>query len=344
MFVPICLHIDIFRMLLSRNRVQWMLMRISEIMKEAELVANVHCHIDKGLMEMTTAFSTCDRIFTTPIPLMYTRHTARFLLIWLLTVPMSLYHEFRKTQTIYVPLIIPLISFFNAIFLFGIEELGVQIEEPFSILPLANICNDIQYAGEDMLAEKGVSWFDSVEKSLEKDKEKVKERERNNIEKDVRFDVDRDILKLNKPSAKDVFVYSKTGESSNNDKTTASSLINSRNNIKNSNRNNNNNNNNNMKNSVIGVEPPNENDVELSKARKDLEDAVNRNISSSSKRDLFNESRNKEARKIEKNKNDLENSNRAINTEKIEKNIPKDTVGVEEEISLMSLEVAPSMN
>ena len=187
---------------------QWMLMRISETMKEGELVPNVHCHIDKGLMEMTSAFYTCDRIFTTPIPLMYTRHTARFLLIWLLTVPMSLYHEFRKTQTLAVPFIIPLISFFNAIFLFGIEELGVQIEEPFSILPLANICNDIQYAGEDLLSEGGVSWFDKEEKLVEK----------NAAEKEKMFEVEKERVKLATPSAKDVFVYPKKGEKERGEK------------------------------------------------------------------------------------------------------------------------------
>ena len=273
-------------------------MKISEVMKEGELVPNVHCHIDKGLMEMTSAFSTCDRIFTTPIPLMYTRHTARFLLIWLLTVPMSLYHEFRKTQTLAVPFIIPLISFFNAIFLFGIEELGVQIEEPFSILPLANICNDIQYAGEDMLAEKGVSWFDSTEKLIEKNFNE-KQLEKNICERDKKTEVDRDVSKLSGPSAKDVFVYSKKGDNSINDKVAVSSLINS--------RNSNSNNNKNINNSVPGFDPPSEGDVELSKVRKELEDAVSRNIVSSSKRDLFNESRNKEDRKKDKVRRDMEN-------------------------------------
>ena len=68
-----------------------------------------------------SAFYTCDRIFTTPIPLKYTRHTARFLLIWLLAMPMSLYHEFRRAEKIAIPLVVPVISFFSAIFLFGIE-------------------------------------------------------------------------------------------------------------------------------------------------------------------------------------------------------------------------------
>ena len=228
-------------------------MRISEVMKESELVPNVHCHIDKGLMEMTSAFYTCDRIFTTPIPLMYTRHTARFLLIWLLTVPMALYHEFRKSQTLYVPFIIPLISFFNAIFLFGIEELGVQIEEPFSILPLANICNDIQYSGEDLLADSGVPWFiDIIEK------EKVEK-----IEKIVpRIEAEKEKIKSQSLQIKDTALYTKI----------VTDMI--------------------LKGEAISIKSPNTNtavstpldiptetSLEIFNARKELEAAVTRNIS-----------------------------------------------------------------
>ena len=150
---------EIEQLLASRGRVQWTMMKIGDEIRESKLVPNLQSHIDKGVCEMTSAFFTCDRIFTTPIPLMYTRHTARFLLMWLLTTPMSLYHEFRRTEKVAIPFVIPIISFFSAIFLFGIEELGVQIEEPFSILPLANICNNIQYTGQDLLHDANISWI-----------------------------------------------------------------------------------------------------------------------------------------------------------------------------------------
>lgn len=243
------LHYCVCRLLESRNRVQWMLMRISEVMKESDLVPNVHCHIDKGLMEMTSAFYTCDRIFTTPIPLMYTRHTARFLLIWLLTVPMALYHEFRKTQTLYVPFIIPLISFFNAIFLFGIEELGVQIEEPFSILPLANICNEIQYAGEDLLSEKSIPWFETAEKQI---KEKIE------AEKDkpmIQAQLTKDLYPFPKKQLEKVFsAETITVKASSN---TAVGV-------------------------VATVDVPKASDLEKLITRKDSDDAIIRNIPASS--------------------------------------------------------------
>lgn len=103
----------------------------------------------------------CERIFTTPIPLIYTRHTARFLLLWLLTVPMSLYNEF----TIGKKWIVPIVSFLSSIFLFGIEDLGVQIEEPFSILPLANICYNIHSSAQSILIDSNIQWFHGCDKA-----------------------------------------------------------------------------------------------------------------------------------------------------------------------------------
>eukprot|EP01041_Mallomonas_annulata_P011243 gene11243-23509_t len=122
----------------SQHRLQRVATKLSDILRRANLLPNVQCHVDKGICDMVDAACVCERIYTTPIPLVYTRHTARFLFIWLLTVPMSLYHELRNKWAV-----IP-ISFLNAILLFGIEELGVQIEEPFSILALDEICEDIQ--------------------------------------------------------------------------------------------------------------------------------------------------------------------------------------------------------
>mmetsp|Transcript_21085 Transcript_21085/g.19208 ORF Transcript_21085/g.19208 Transcript_21085/m.19208 type:complete len:435 (+) Transcript_21085:15-1319(+) len=147
----------------SRHRPQWMLFRVSSLLKKSGLAPNIQTHIDRSVCDISVSMTTCERIFTTPIPLMYTRHTARFLLLWLLTVPMCLYEEFSLTKK----WMVPIISFLHAIFLFGIEELGVQIEEPFSILPLANICSDIQKSGEDMLYDAKIQWLPDEINSLD---------------------------------------------------------------------------------------------------------------------------------------------------------------------------------
>lgn len=145
---------EIDKILTSRYRSQWVLTKITDLLGLSDIPPNVMTHMDRGMCEISSASSTCDRIYSTPIPLVYTRHTARFLLIWLLTVPVALYHEFSFNQK----WMVPIIAFLNSIFLFGIEELGVQIEEPFSILPLSNICLDIQRVGEEALNQVNLSW------------------------------------------------------------------------------------------------------------------------------------------------------------------------------------------
>ena len=66
----------------------------------------------------------------------YTRHTARFLTIWLALLPLGLWERYHVTM---LP-VIALIGFL----LLGIDEIGVTIEEPFSILPLDAICTRAQ--------------------------------------------------------------------------------------------------------------------------------------------------------------------------------------------------------
>lgn len=153
---------ELENVLKSKNKCQFILIRMTQLIKQQNMAISVQSHMDKGLIKLSNAMEICERIFTTPIPLVYTRHTARFLLLWLLTVPMSLYNEF----TLGKKWIVPLISFLNSIFLFGIEDLGVQIEEPFTILPLANICYNIQNSAQNILIDNDISWFHGTEEEV----------------------------------------------------------------------------------------------------------------------------------------------------------------------------------
>ena len=81
-----------------------------------------------------------ERLLTSPIPEFYTRHTARFLSFWLLLLPFGLWGPLGNTWN-HIGLI-PTISMLS-IFLFGIEELATQLEEPFTILPMQAFCDKI---------------------------------------------------------------------------------------------------------------------------------------------------------------------------------------------------------
>lgn len=81
-----------------------------------------------------------ERLLSSPIPLFYSRHTARFLSTWLLALPFGLYAPFANSWN--HGMMIPATAFIS-VCLFGIEELATQLEEPFTILPMQGFCDKI---------------------------------------------------------------------------------------------------------------------------------------------------------------------------------------------------------
>ena len=81
-----------------------------------------------------------ERLLTSPIPLFYSRHTARFLSFWLLLLPFALWEPLGGSWN-HINMI-PVTTVLS-LFLFGIEELATQLEEPFTILPMQGFCDKI---------------------------------------------------------------------------------------------------------------------------------------------------------------------------------------------------------
>ena len=94
--------------------------------------------------------STCERIYNSPIPLAYSRHTSRFLVIYVSTLPLALVGSLSWAT---VPIMATICWA-----LFGILEIGNLIEEPFTaftgdatgegrlapLLPLTEVCRTIR--------------------------------------------------------------------------------------------------------------------------------------------------------------------------------------------------------
>ncbi|KAL7492739.1 hypothetical protein ACHAWT_001748 [Skeletonema menzelii] len=100
---------------------------------------------DKSIIILGECTSICEKIYSSPVPLVYTRHTARFLSLWALTLPCALYQQFAAVNQVWATL--PASSIL-AFFLFGVDELAMQLEEPFSILPMKYFCQDILKSAE----------------------------------------------------------------------------------------------------------------------------------------------------------------------------------------------------
>merc|ERR1711935_1064404 len=77
---------------------------------------------------------------TSPVPIFYNRHVARFLFVWLSFLSFALFDPFKETWN--HVMMIPATAILS-LFMFGIEELATQMEEPFTILPMQAFCDKI---------------------------------------------------------------------------------------------------------------------------------------------------------------------------------------------------------
>lgn len=116
--------------------------------------------IDKDIQLFEDTCGSNERLFSSPIPLFYTRHTARFLSTWLVLMPLGIYDSFKGSWN-HIALIPS--SVFVALFMFGIEEIAIELEEPFSVLPLQGMCDKI-----GMNCDEIASWHSEV---VEQDQE-----------------------------------------------------------------------------------------------------------------------------------------------------------------------------
>ena len=111
--------------------------------------------INKNLSIFEDTLGGSERLLSSPVPLFYSRHTARFLSLWLLFLPFALYEQSGGSWNHIT--MIPATALIS-LFLFGIEELATQLEEPFTILPMQGFCDKIgtncneivSWAGQDM--------------------------------------------------------------------------------------------------------------------------------------------------------------------------------------------------
>lgn len=89
----------------------------------------------------------CERILKTPIPLAYAIHLKQLLLLYCLALPFQMVGVLQWWTAI----VVGLISFA----VFGIEEIGIEIENPFghdsNDLPLDEICETMQRNIEDLM-------------------------------------------------------------------------------------------------------------------------------------------------------------------------------------------------
>jgi ion channel-forming bestrophin family protein len=118
----------------------------SGVMAEPRLIL-----IDANLVALADAWGGAERITRTPIPFAYAQHIKTFLSLFIFTAPFAMVDAMGPFT--------PLASALLAFALFGIDEIGVEIEDPFGYdlndLPVDavgdTIATDLAVAGETRL-------------------------------------------------------------------------------------------------------------------------------------------------------------------------------------------------
>jgi putative membrane protein len=96
---------------------------IDALRKDAALTDAQQFAMDQNLTAMTDALAGCERILKTPVPFAYAQHIKLFVVLFCYTAPFTM----SEAMGWYTPIAATLLCFA----LFGIDEIGVEIEDPF---------------------------------------------------------------------------------------------------------------------------------------------------------------------------------------------------------------------
>jgi putative membrane protein len=99
--------------------------------------------IDRERASLIDHVGACERILKTPLPLVYSIKIRRFIALFLLTVPFALLHRVSTDW------IVPLITMLVAYPLISLDQIGIELQNPFSRknlshLPIGEISTTIE--------------------------------------------------------------------------------------------------------------------------------------------------------------------------------------------------------
>jgi len=106
-----------------------------QIIAENEAKDSFTRELDIHVHRLVQSLGGCERIQKTPIPTCFTRHTSRLLFMWSNLLPFAIYpacHMYTLPAAIVISYSI-----------MGIEDIGVQLEEPYNIMPLRQYSDNV---------------------------------------------------------------------------------------------------------------------------------------------------------------------------------------------------------
>lgn len=110
---------------------------------------------DRERAQLIDHIGACERILKTPLALAYSIKIRRFIAMFVLTLPFALMHSFENI------VLVPLVTMLAAYPLFSLDQLGIELQNPFnpehlSHLPLDEISTSIESSLLCLLEENRV--------------------------------------------------------------------------------------------------------------------------------------------------------------------------------------------
>jgi putative membrane protein len=127
--------------------------------KNNRLSVNQLMMMQKSVQALMESLGNCERILKTPIPVAYSVHLNQLILLYCFLLPFQFVDQLVWLTGPFVALI--------SFTLFGIEEIGVEIEQPFGYdandLPLDEFCDAIENNIENLMKDNSL---DSLAENL----------------------------------------------------------------------------------------------------------------------------------------------------------------------------------
>jgi putative membrane protein len=106
---------------------RWLSARLAVLVAAGELTEQRLFAMDQNLTALTDCDAGCERIARTPVPFAYAQHIKVLVVLFCFTAPFAVSADMRW----YTPIASAVLAFA----LFGIDEIGVEIEDPFGYDP-----------------------------------------------------------------------------------------------------------------------------------------------------------------------------------------------------------------
>jgi putative membrane protein len=130
--------------------VHWLSAALQSNLKAGRISEDRLRILDENITQLIELWGGAERILKTPIPFAYAQHIKGFLTLFCFTVPFALVESMKY----FTPIAAALIAYG----MFGIDEIGVEIEDPFgddpNDLPLTAISETIQNDTGDLIRQQ----------------------------------------------------------------------------------------------------------------------------------------------------------------------------------------------